>query len=530
MASIETTQPRCSRRFLTVVVALVAVLVLAACGGPDAAKRAARAELMSDADMDSLGLDEFMDLPRPERDVRRQRARTWRDHAAAAEDAWTRAGVLETAAGLAPDDPHVWLDLAETARWLGDQLLVDRALSRATAALRHLNEPESDLRVTRSERDEIVIRAAVQRAWYHYDRAEWHKGLGWARAALSTEPGAVHALVIKGLLEAGAQQRVQAGIAAEDLFRRTAFARNAMWIRAVSALAYDDRVLAFNRAVGAHAPDDRAAECFRDRGRIAEVVGEWAYARRWYADAAAALHPSAASYRRRVDHLRLDEDVAVEMPVWLGMDRYFLTGSLSAYTALVFERFRSAGSAEDRTLWGGETVNAAGILLRRDEDRPWALRARGLVFLDQGNFQRAREDLQLAERAFAEADREEPAVVAGLGRLWLREEEHKRALPYLERAVLLSPMDPEVWSDLGLAKVMARDRAGARAAFDRAIELAPGEATAWYNRGLMFLHAGDLDAAAADLGEAARLAPDNAEVGRLLQRIRVMQRDPGAAE
>ncbi|MCP4571562.1 MAG: tetratricopeptide repeat protein [bacterium] len=508
--------------------ALVLAVVCAGCGGSHQAKRAVHAELMSDADLDSVGLERFFTLPGEERVVRRLRAETWRNHAADTDDSWARAEALQTAVGLAPDDPHAWLDLAETTGWLGNDLAVDAALLAATAALRNLNEPVSDLRVTREERNEIVVRTSLLRAWYHYDRAEWHKGLSWARAGLQVETGSDRLMVIKGLLEAGAQQRVQAEIAAEDVRRRQRTMGFSGWIRAIAKLAYGDPTEAYHLGWGCGATDEHTTECFLDVGFVAETVGEWDAARRWYAESAAALHPGAARYRTRVDNLRLGEGVeAVEMPVWLSFDRHFLTGSLSAYTALVFERFSAADDSELRMLWGGETVNAAGILLRRNQaqDRPWALRARGLVFLDQDKLDRSREDLERAERLFSEAGREDRLVAAALGRLWLRQENHKKALPYLERAVLLSPTEPDVWSDLGLVKVMARDGEGAAAAFGRAIELDPDATAAWYNRGLMRLHAGDLDAAASDLGEAARLAPDNAEVAHLLQRIRVMQRE-----
>lgn len=510
--------------------ALLAVLGIVAvctgCGGSDQAKRATHAELMSNADMDSLGLVQFMALSGDERALRRERAGIWRSHAADSEDAWGRAESLRTAVGLAPDDPDPWLDLAETSGWLGDDLRVENALLNATAALRHLNEPASDLRVTRAERDDIVVRVSLLRAWFHYRRAEWHEGLGWAKAALQVKPGAISAAVIKGLLAAGAQQRAQAGIVAEDMRLHEPYAWNATWILAMIDLAYEDLYLAFNRATRVTEPDEHSVDFFRDIATIAEFVEEWSYARRWYADSAAALHPSTARHRRRVDHPRLGEGPeAVEMPVWLSFDRYYLTGSLPSYAALVYERFTGAPTPGERTRWGGETVNAVGILLRQNRCQAHALRVRGLVFLDQERYERARADLERAERLFDEAGTENREVVAALGRLWLNLEDHEQALPYLERACLLSPMDPDVWSDLGLVRVMARDEEGAAEAFGRAIEIDPDAAAAWYNRGLMRLHAGDLDGATVDLGEAARLAPDNAEVGRLLQRIRVMQRE-----
>jgi len=527
MTVTRTTTTRMPRRCALLAV-LGVMAICAACGGPDPSRRAARAEIMSDAAADSLGLVAFVALTEDERALRRERATTWLQYADDTGDTWGRAQALQTATGLAPDDPVPWLDLAETVGGLGDVLRVDAVLDNATESIRHLNEPESDLRVSRRERDKIVLRAALLRAWYHYGRAEWHEGLSWARAALQVSPGSDGAAVIKGLLEAAVQHRPQAEAIAEDLHRRDQSDRHARWIRIVLDQAEGHLVSAFNLATQAGPPDEHVAEFWRDKACVAEQKGEWAYARRWYDESGAALPPGAARYRKRVDHSRCGEPAApVEMPVWIASNRYYLTGSRSAYTALVFERFDTATTTEERTLWGGETVNAAGIMLRLRESHAWALRARGLVFLDQGNLVRARTDLERAERRFAEEDKEDRLVVAGLGRLWLQHEDHKRALPYLERAVLLSPTESEGWSDLGLGRVMAQDETGAAQAFGRALELDPTAVTAWYNRGLMRLHAGELDAAAADLGEAARLAPDNAEVARLLQRIRLMQRGSG---
>jgi tetratricopeptide (TPR) repeat protein len=547
--AVTVSAPSASTRFRLATVLIPALLVafLASCGGPDLARRRAAAELLSDVEADSLGIAEFLALPGAQRDARRERARTWLRHAADTADPWSRAQAVRAAAGLVPDDPSVWLDLAEVRSWLGDDLGTDAALSAATAAIRQLNEPDADLRVDRGERDGIAVRASLQRAWYHYGRAEWHEGLGWARAALSVEPGNRRALVVKGLLDAAVHQTIRAERTASDLARRDPADPAVSWIHVLIDRAMGDDIAAYNIAsrmklgrdgsvrglasIGVRSPDDRVAEFWQDMGALAEALGEWAQARWWYGEAAAALPLTATRYRSRFDGPRLgDPASAADLPVWLAFDRNFLAGSRSTYTALVFARFDAATTPADRTLWGGMTVNATGILLRRGEDRPWALRARGLVFLDRGNLERARSDLERAERLFAEEDREDPRVTAGLGRMWLQEEDHRRALPYLERAVRLAPMDPEAWSDLGLGRVMARDTAGAEEAFGRAIALDPDAATAWYNRGLMFLHAGDLEAAAADLGEAARLAPDNAEVGRLLQRIRVMQRETGAGD
>lgn len=209
------------------------------------------------------------------------------------------------------------------------------------------------------------------------------------------------------------------------------------------------------------------------------------------------------------------------MPVWLAFDRYYVTGSLSAYAALAYERFETAADASTREFWGAAVVDAAGTLIRLDFTAESARRARGLVLAESPeNRARARADLEDVLRRLDNRRREDPVVLTTLARLYLQDDRPAAARPLLERAVRLEQESARAWSDLGLAYVRLGEEEPALAALQRAIDLDPELAVAWYNRGLLRYHLRDLPGAVADLERAHELAPDDPEVTALLQQMR----------
>ena len=212
------------------------------------------------------------------------------------------------------------------------------------------------------------------------------------------------------------------------------------------------------------------------------------------------------------------------MEFWLAFDRYYVTGSLSAYTRYAWDRFQAAAGPLDREFWAGQAVNGAGILLRKEMDQAWALRIRGLVFLETDRLEPSLGDLRKCSKQLKELGLEDHRVEAGLGRVLLRKERYHAALPHLRKAVALDPGSAGAWADLGLSLVMTADTDGAKRALDRSIQLDQTSAAAWYNRGLLYLQAGEFAKAETDLTEAARLAPGNPEVVKLLQKAHSLQR------
>ena len=75
------------------------------------------------------------------------------------------------------------LDTDATSDEYADRRKLFDCLDNAAAAIRALGRAESDFpRRSNRDRDEMALRTALLRAWFHYDRAEWREGLDWAAA------------------------------------------------------------------------------------------------------------------------------------------------------------------------------------------------------------------------------------------------------------------------------------------------------------------------------------------------------------
>jgi tetratricopeptide (TPR) repeat protein len=504
-------------------------LILTGCAGSSPEQCADPGATAFSAPEDSMGIEEFLALEPARRQSRRAQADVWLDKARNSPKAIDRIQALANAAGLAPDDPEIWLRLGKIWRWLGDNFRTEVCLDNAAAAVRKLGSKDSDLSDRASQyKKDTALRTAILRAWLHYDRAEYNEGLRWARAATQVEPGNALALQLKGVLVASLGHRSHAHEIADNIRRSRGFKTDYAWIRSNLERSWGRHREAFNYYLNLRPNEEHASECYRDMGLAAERVAEWSYARRWYRESAAELPFEDTSCVVEITHERLDSRArSSQQPVWVAFGRYYVTGSRSAYTAYVLERFDQATTPESKDLWGGLLVNSAGICVRLNEDKPWALRARGIVFARIGKEDRGLEDLQRAAKWLKDLGVEDARVTAEIGHLILIDEQPRRAIPHLRRAVELDRDNAGAWSDLGLALIMIGEGTEAKRALTTSIDLDPDSATAWYNRGLMNLHADNLDQAEADLLKAAELAPDNREVAKLLQRIAQRRKSAG---
>lgn len=488
--------------------------------------------LLSLAPADSLAIDRFLHGDSAGLDVRRAQAADLGRRAAAARAPGERIGLSAAAAAAAPDDPDLWLESAAAWRAAGDDLRAGAALDAAAAAVRRLNDLGAPLGARGpAYRRGAALATALAQAWFHYERSEWAEADDWARAALSLEPASPAALQVRGLAQGRLGQTTRVVEIADELRRRDVFSPYARWMIA----AHDETLGRLRGALG-HCLDltphpARALENYRDMAALAERLGEWTLAEQWYARSAAAnpLSGTPCLSRALLPRLEPGPDGAPprRLPVWLAFGRHYVTGSLSAYAQHAFAGFEAAASADERELWAGLAVNAAGILLRREPDAPWALRVRGLVFAASGDPGQGVADLRRAADALAAAGRPADARIEGeLGRLLLAREDFGDALRHLRRAVDLDPAAAAAWADLGMVLASIGDASGALEALGRAIDIAPERPTAWYNRGLLHLRAQRLDEAEHDLGRAAALAPDNPDIPRLLQQIRAARSRP----
>ncbi len=469
---------------------------------------------------DSLGVKEFLVLTAAEQNSRRASAQVWLNRFAQASTSSARIQALANAAGLAPDDPQVWLHLAHRWRWLGDYLKTVECLGAATEAIRNYDPKIHSWKINEMQR-----RTALARAWMHYDRGEWRQGLDWARAARQMAPGNASMRQIYGLLAGHSAMRSEARQMAEDLGRLDDGDTDVNWILASYRISTKQFRQAFNHIMELNPNKEHQAECWREMGEIAEYLGEWSRASRWYEESAHALPFRDTSCVTMVRHARMKPgSKKTHQKVWLAFDKYYITGSHSAYTNLAFRRFQRANDSQTRDFWAGQVVNAAGTLLRKGVDKPWTYRARGLVFAYGEKTDRSVRDLRRASELLAGVGRQDLKVESTLGHLLLKKKNHLAALGHLQAALELDPKKAGVWQDLGLAYVMSDKSYEAEKAFSRALDLDPGLATSWYNRGLLHLHRKEYGLAEIDLKEAARLAPHNEDVVNLYQKAKVLAR------
>ncbi len=509
--------------FPGVLLALVVIVGFAGCGGPPPPGCGTAPPVRFVAGVDSVGLDLFLALPESEQEGRRRQAASLRDQAGRTDLLPRKLQYLVDACSLAPDDPEAWLELAEDLRWLGEDLQTEAALDGATAALRKAAGAGGTASGTRDVR-RLSVKVALLRAWFHYDRAEWRDGLNWVSTAMAAEPGNAAARQVLGLCEACLGNRSRAREVAGDIGRADPFSTDPTWIQSTVERGQGLHREAFSFLLELRPAGEHVSECWRDMGLTAELLGEWSYAERWYRESAAALPLGERSCIQARSFRPLRSSGETALPVWLGMGRTFLTGSRSAYTALALERFEQTPDQAEREYWAAATVNAAGICVRLGLDRPWALRAKGLVFAATGMEDRAITDLAKASDELAALHATDPRVERELGRLYLLRENFDGARRHLRTAVALDPDDARAWSDLGLVQIKTGESPAADKSLTRSIELDPDLATAYYNRGLLNLNTGKLAQAEADLREAARLAPENQDVAKLLQRVILVRR------
>lgn len=512
-------------RISGILLATTSVLLLAACQPRTGTTVAYPEAVAYAAERDSVGLAAFAALPAAERDARRSEATTWRRVAqeSASLDAELRA--LRTAVGLDPTQADAWLQLARLSRWYGDYVQVEDALAGCRGALP----------TAAGRRHDLAGKAAVCESWLRYDRGEWKRGLALCDSAAVHDADDDEVQLLRALHLAGTGRHRKA----EDIaYRFAGRDHRAHWIYGVSywrrggpepahgiftgtASAVSSGTSDFVKGV-MRPTTVRAAECFRDFGTVEELQENWWLSEQQYEYSAEFVPGMETSGTARLDRRPLaragEKD---KVPVWIAFDRFYVTGSLSAYVALAFERFETAAADHEREFWASAVLDGAGTLVRLDVDEAWARRARGLVMAAiVGRQGQARVDLEAAQRWFDSHRVDDMRTVSTLARLYLEANRPARARPLLEQATRIQPENARAWSELGLAYVQLGEVEPALAALQRAIDLDETLAVAWYNRGLLRYHLEDLPGAVADLERAHELAPENAEVEALLEQLR----------
>ncbi len=513
---------RCGTPVLFLLTLLLVVMHVCACKPRQNVICSFPDDLLYSASLDSIGIAEFLQLT-PERQLTRQRqALVWLSRARQQTRTDKHIRALHNSLGLAPDQPDVWLELAELTRWTGDYQDAQTYLENARLSVQSV-QPER----RRSLRNQI----AQAYSWHYYERGEWRKGMAWSDSSMVYSPEDRNTLLIRGLMLACFGQIRYAEDVARNLSRRDVFNTDVRWIRGMNDWGqgwYEEASFSFPNTSGT---ERRRSECMQDKGMVEEHVGHWDEARLRYEHAAADLPFSDLSCVTKHTHQVLASSREnSKMPVWLAFDRYFIVGSRSAYTNIANQNFENATSAAEREFWAQATIDAASICIRKKSDVSWALEVRGVVFAKLERFGLARQDLRRAIREFENTSYEPARALAWLGHVHLMEESYEAALPLLHRAVAADPQAPVAWSDLGLALIKAGEMETAVQALDTAISLDPELAVAWYNRGLTHFHAKRWPEAVIALEEAMRLAPGNENIQQILQRAIMMEKRTASSE
>ncbi|MCU0443567.1 MAG: tetratricopeptide repeat protein [Microscillaceae bacterium] len=90
--------------------------------------------------------------------------------------------------------------------------------------------------------------------------------------------------------------------------------------------------------------------------------------------------------------------------------------------------------------------------------------------------------------------------------------EYQLARLDFEKALSISPLNPQIYSELGVIKHLLADHRGALADLDKALELEPGNPYRYSSRAYIRAHIGDVWGAIDDYKEALALDPDDAIV------------------
>jgi tetratricopeptide (TPR) repeat protein len=437
--------------------------------------------------------------------------------------------MLAEATRLDPTRVAAWLQQAELADGVGDWGEAARDLNRAMQALACLPEDQRPAR---------RLEIALAQAWLCRERGLWAQGLDWVEEATSVHPGNQEALLVKGLLLAGAGRFAEACRAAMRLkpieYPRIMWGMYGMsnnrsdygsrWIRAMAYLALGDLELAYY-ALGPLNPHRQQIpfmnRYWNDVGRICELAGFEEESRVYYALAYLSTphryyFPSYGYSCRPV----IFGEPKLKNPCWISYGRYYLTGSMFTYSSQVAAEYLASTDRSRREELGIVALEFLGRCVRYAYYPDLSRALRGRVYYDMEEYALAEDDLMAANLAFEQQGRNDAITSLLLGTLRVGRDQYAAALPYLQRAVAADSTLGAGWRNLGVAWIQVGDAEAGRRALNRSLELQPRSTIARYNRGLLNFQEGLLQEACLDLTIAAMLKPEDESITGLLTRVR----------
>ena len=459
--------------------------------------------------VDSLSVVEFVALSDEAQAQRHVDSKYLLDNVSKAS---THSGVVKlmsTAAGLAPDNPHLWIRLAKESRHIGD---FHRALLCLDAAEQAL--PLQDY-VTRRN---LGLEIALARGWIYRDKGEWSAAVAWSDSARALEPQDRGVQILIGLALASRGDNQGATNMSRHIETTEFFRFEWRWIRGMAAFSQGEVLDAYHWLISARPQQPWSADFWRDVSMVCERVGDVIEADRADRNALAALNfPAGTTGAIEVTVSSPGASKPLQRVLHMAYDGWPVSGSRLGWALAAADSALTVTDPERRLHWMDRASELLSTAISYDFQTQRCRELRGLVYQRAGAENLALQDFQ---RVVADAPglrSVDPEVLLGLGHLVLRDKSWWRAIPLLRAGVGRLENNAQGWGDLGLALLMTNQNQAGNEALGRALVLDPELATAWYNRGLARFHAKQWKLAAEDLTRAAELAPENQDILKLLQ-------------
>jgi len=459
--------------------------------------------------VDSLSVHEYVALPDPVQAQRRTDANYLLDHVGAASTHAGAVKLMSTAAGLAPDNPRLWLRLADESRKIGD---LDRAISCLDAAQQTLPL------VNYQKRLELALEIVLARGWIHRDKGEWTAAVAWADSARALEPQDRGVEILTGIVLASRGDAQGATNMSRHIESTEFFRFEWRWIRAMAAFTQGELQDAYHWILGVRPEQPWSADFWRDASMVYERIGDEIEAARADRHALASLNlPPGTTGSLKVMVPSPGSDKPLERVLHMAYDGWPVSGSRLGWAWTAADSALTAIDPERHLHWSDRASELLSTSISYGFETQRCRELRGLVYLRAGAEELARQDFRRVVSEAPDLQSVDAKVLLELGHIVLKDKRWRRAIPLLRAGLARLDTNARGWGDLGLALLMTNQNQAGNEALDRALDLDPELAAAWYNRGLARFHAKQWAKAAKDLARAAELAPGNEDVLNLLQ-------------
>ncbi len=496
-------------RILSLLVVCAAVWMLAGCSAVPMQSKIWADSWHWTQPVDSLSVIDFVALTDDAQAQRRVDSNYLLDNVSKVSTHAGAVKLMSTAAGLAPDNPLLWIRLAQESRHIGDFNRALLCLDAAEQALPLVDYPT---------RNDCVLDIALARGWIYRDKGEWASAVAWSDSARGLEPQDRRVQILIGLALASRGDHQGATNMSRHIETTEYFLFEWRWIRGMAAFAQGDVVDAYHWLIGARPQQPWSADFWRDVSMVCERVGDEIEAARADRNALAALNfPPGTTGAIEVTVVSPGATKPLQRVLHMAYDGWPVSGSRLGWALTAADSALSVTDPERRLHWMDRASELLSTAISYDFQTQRCRELRGLVYQRAGAENLARQDFQRVVADAPGLQSVDPEVLLGYGHLVLRDKSWRRAIPLLRAGLGRLENNAQGWGDLGLALLMTNQNDAGNEALGRALVLDPDLAAAWYNRGLARFHAKQWKSAARDLARAAELASDNQDILKLLQ-------------